>query len=102
MYLCTQFSNNMQDHKKRTKHTDMSTESSVSEPLNTDTIIENPSEGENAPETVPASGNEPVNETAKLVTELEASKDKYLRLVAEFENYKRRNAKERMELIQTA
>jgi len=34
--------------------------------------------------------------------ELEEAKDKYLRLAAEFDNYKRRNAKERMELIQTA
>ncbi|MEP6595277.1 MAG: nucleotide exchange factor GrpE [Ginsengibacter sp.] len=34
--------------------------------------------------------------------EVEHFKDKYLRLVAEFENYKRRNAKERMELTQTA
>lgn len=34
--------------------------------------------------------------------ELEEAKDKYLRLVAEFDNFKRRNAKERMELIQTA
>lgn len=92
----------MQDHKKRTKHPDMSTESSVSEPLNTDTIVENPSEGENTSEQVPVSATEPVNETEKLMNELEANKDKYLRLVAEFENYKRRNAKERMELIQTA
>ena len=29
-------------------------------------------------------------------------KDKYIRKVAEFENYKKRNLKERMELIQTA
>ena len=34
--------------------------------------------------------------------EIELYKDKYLRLVAEFENYKRRTAKERIELIQTA
>ncbi len=34
--------------------------------------------------------------------ELEEAKDKYLRLAAEFENYKRRTAKERMELLQTA
>ena len=39
---------------------------------------------------------------AKMRAELEEQKDKYLRLVAEFENYKRRNAKERIELIQTA
>jgi molecular chaperone GrpE len=34
--------------------------------------------------------------------EVELYKDKYLRLFAEFDNYKRRSAKERMELIQTA
>ncbi len=38
----------------------------------------------------------------KLNLELQEQKDKYLRLVAEFDNFKRRNAKERMELIQTA
>lgn len=40
--------------------------------------------------------------TEKLNEELKEAKDKYLRLMAEFENFKRRNAKERMELIQTA
>ncbi len=34
--------------------------------------------------------------------ELEEQKDKYLRLFAEFDNFKRRNAKERLEMIQTA
>lgn len=34
--------------------------------------------------------------------ELADAKDKYLRLAAEFDNYKRRNAKERIELTQTA
>ena len=42
------------------------------------------------------------NEITKLKKELDAQKDKYIRLVAEFDNFKRRNAKERMELIQTA
>ena len=49
--------------------------------------------------------NEPVAEESameKLQAELDESKDKYLRKVAEFENFKRRNAKERLELIQTA
>lgn len=46
------------------------------------------------------SGNE--DEIVKLKKETEEFKDKYLRLVAEFDNFKRRNAKERMELIQTA
>ena len=38
----------------------------------------------------------------KIKAELEEQKDKFVRKVAEFENYKRRNAKERIELIQTA
>ncbi|MEP7254347.1 MAG: nucleotide exchange factor GrpE [Ferruginibacter sp.] len=38
----------------------------------------------------------------KLQAELEEQKDKYLRLFAEFDNFKRRNAKEKNELIQTA
>jgi molecular chaperone GrpE len=38
----------------------------------------------------------------KLQQELEEQKDKYLRLFAEFDNYKRRSSKERIELIQTA
>ncbi|MBS1909843.1 MAG: nucleotide exchange factor GrpE [Bacteroidetes bacterium] len=41
-------------------------------------------------------------ELATLTNELETQKDKYLRLFAEFDNYKRRTAKERVELIQTA
>jgi molecular chaperone GrpE len=49
--------------------------------------------------------NEPVaeeSEMEKLKEELEAMKDKYLRHVAEFDNYKKRSLKERMEIIQTA
>ena len=38
----------------------------------------------------------------KLHADLEDQKDKYLRLVAEFDNFKRRNAKEKNELVQTA
>jgi len=49
--------------------------------------------------------NEPVSEESeleKLKAEVEEQKDRYVRKVAEFENFKRRNAKERLELIQTA
>jgi molecular chaperone GrpE len=42
------------------------------------------------------------SELEKLRAELEEQKDKYVRKIAEFENYKRRSAKERIELIQTA
>lgn len=42
------------------------------------------------------------NELVKLKAELQEQKDKYLRLFAEFDNFKRRTAKERVEQIQTA
>ena len=38
----------------------------------------------------------------KLAADLDKEKDKFLRLFAEFENYKRRTAKERLELFTTA
>jgi len=49
--------------------------------------------------------NEPVeNESAyeKLKMELAEQKDKYIRLYAEFDNFRRRTAKEKNELMQTA
>ncbi|MCA6454220.1 MAG: nucleotide exchange factor GrpE, partial [Chitinophagaceae bacterium] len=49
--------------------------------------------------------NEPVTEgngLEKLQAELQEQKDKYLRLMAEFDNFRRRTAKERLELMQTA
>ncbi|MES2649977.1 MAG: nucleotide exchange factor GrpE [Bacteroidota bacterium] len=42
------------------------------------------------------------NAMEQLRAELQEQKDKYLRLFAEFDNFKRRNAKERIELSQTA
>lgn len=47
-----------------------------------------------------AVGEESELERAK--AEMEEYKDKYMRLVAEFDNFRKRNAKERVELIQTA
>lgn len=68
------------------------TEEAMAHGLNTDDSIPGNSlpdvEGDNA-----ASGTQ---------KELDEARDKYLRLAAEFENYKRRVAKERMELLQTA
>lgn len=49
--------------------------------------------------------NEPVAEESaleKAKEDLKEAQDKYLRLAAEFDNFKRRNARERIELIQTA
>ena len=41
-------------------------------------------------------------EEVNLEDQIEEEKDKFLRLFAEFENYKRRTAKERIELFSTA
>jgi molecular chaperone GrpE len=49
--------------------------------------------------------NEPVaseGEIEKLKAEVQELKEKYLRQVAEFDNFRKRTAKERLELIQTA
>jgi molecular chaperone GrpE len=49
--------------------------------------------------------NDPLMEESeldKLQLELQEQKDKYLRLMAEFDNFRRRTAKERLDLIQTA
>jgi len=43
-----------------------------------------------------------LSELDALKLELVDQKDKYLRLMADFENFRRRTAKERIELIQTA
>lgn len=51
-------------------------------------------------ETLPET--ETVSESEKLNSELNEMKDKYIRLVADFENFKRRNAREKVEIIQTA
>jgi molecular chaperone GrpE len=47
----------------------------------------------------PAEEQDPV---AKLKEELEEMRDKYLRLFAEFDNFKRRSAKERLDYMKTA
>ncbi len=45
---------------------------------------------------------EELSPEAQMAEDLEKEKDKFLRLFAEFENYKRRTAKERLELYKTA
>lgn len=43
-----------------------------------------------------------LEESSNLVSELEQQKEKFIRLLAEFDNYKRRTARERLDIIQTA
>lgn len=56
-----------------------------------------------SPETAAAEKKEPeVDPLKRLQDELAEAKDKYVRLYAEFDNFRRRNAKERLELISSA
>lgn len=61
----------------------------------TDETLENTTNEEQVPV-------EEISVEEKLTQDLAAEKDKFLRLFAEFENYKRRTAKERIELYKTA
>jgi molecular chaperone GrpE len=64
-----------------------------------------PTDGtDNTQETVatPEEPAEEQNPIAKLKEELEEMRDKYLRLFAEFDNFKRRSAKERLDYMKTA
>lgn len=77
-------------------------------------IVENPQQEEvlmDNPENQPESQSEQEapqaeptieDELSVLKSELQEQKEKYLRLFAEFDNYKKRNAKERLELFKTA
>ena len=67
-------------------------EKEVSEELNEEATVE---VTEAAPEVE-------LTETEKLQSEVGELKDKYLRLQAEFDNFRRRTAKERLELISSA
>lgn len=64
--------------------------------LNEDTTQEETNEPQEQPQ---LSEEEPQTEEENLAKQLEELKDKYLRTVAEFENFKRRTLKEKTELI---
>lgn len=64
-----------------------------------DTSVEvNYADGEASEENI----EEEIDETTKMQQELGDVKNKYLRLFAEFDNFKKRTAKERVELMKTA
>lgn len=75
-----------------------------------DNTLENePLEEENMPDTEaeleenqPEEARKGDSETEHLRKALQEQKDKYLRLVAEFDNFRKRNSRERLDLIQTA
>ena len=74
-------------------------EEQIEEQLNEESV--NQAETQ-APETDDAEEETEKDETTQLKEELSESKDKYLRLYSEFENFRRRTAKERIDLIGSA
>lgn len=74
--------------------------------LNDEIVDQNPIENnENKSDTLDSTIEERVEEITKeeqLAQDLVSERDKFLRLFAEFENYKRRTTKERHELFKTA
>lgn len=77
----------------------MTTENTEKETLENENVNPDTTTGEVTPEVGAA---ETISAEAKLEEELAKEKDKFLRLFAEFENFKKRTAKERIELFKTA
>lgn len=83
-------------------NTKMTTENTLNDEIVDQTPEEN---NENQSDVLDAGIEERVEEISKeeqLTQDLASEKDKFLRLFAEFENYKRRTSKERVELFKTA
>ena len=69
---------------------------------NTNEVEKELEKNEAVTEESPITEAEPFNELKKLQDEVAEAKDKYIRLFSEFENFRRRTAKEKLELIQSA
>ena len=90
-------------NKEPQNHTDPSAEANDEEFDTSEQHSEETLEGDLAgEEDQPSTEEEEVDELTHLKNEVGVAKDKYLRLFAEFENFRRRTAKERLELIKTA
>ncbi|MCG9972969.1 nucleotide exchange factor GrpE [Christiangramia crocea] len=90
----------MSEKKDKAKKKDKEVKDQVEEVLDNaiDEVDEN---GENKEEQPEGKENE-LTQEERLKEDLQKEKDKFLRLFAEFENYKRRTSKERLELFKTA
>lgn len=91
--------NEVKDTKESTQN-EVNEASMGEKPENIDEIkeeVENKSEEKGSEE-----GDAANKELERLKDELAESKDKYLRLYSEFENFRRRTAKEKLDMVQTA
>ena len=83
-------------------NTRMTTENTLNDEIVDQTPIDNNENNTEALDTTIEERVEEISQEEKLSQDLASEKDKFLRLFAEFENYKRRTTKERIELFKTA
>ena len=83
-------------------NTKMTTENTTNEEIVDQTSIENNEIDSDALDAGIEERVEEISREEQLSQDLASEKDKFLRLFAEFENFKRRTAKERIELFKTA
>ncbi len=91
--LINKWKNRIKMSGQKKKNEELTEEDIVNEETQEETL----DQGEDADE-----AQEPLDELEELRIQVSESKDKYLRLFAEFENFKKRNIKERLELMKTA
>lgn len=86
--------------KKHKHNEELIEENNVSEHVNenTNSDVQNEKEQEKQTETEKVQDEQP-NQTAELQSQLNEMKDKYLRLSAEFDNYRKRTLKEKADLL---
>lgn len=85
-----------------TEETNDTTEETTVENTTEETVSENDSETEEIIKETPKKEESKLSETERLQKELGEMKDKYLRIFAEFDNYRKRTIKERQEIIKLA
>lgn len=83
-------------------NTRMTTENTLNDEIVDQTPIENNETDSDALDATIEERVEEISKEEQLSQDLASEKDKFLRLFAEFENYKRRTARERIELFKTA
>lgn len=83
-YLCTNNIKMAEKDKESIEEQDLNTSEDAQEDSEKETVVE------------------PKNELEDLSDQLTEQKEKYLRLFADFDNYKKRTAKERLDLLNTA
>ena len=70
--------------------------------MNNEELVSENQENQSEETTASEQDESSLEEIKKLQGDLSEAKDKYLRLYSEFENFRRRTAKEKLEMIQTA